>query len=414
MSDDNCVPSPSPSKIDGCESDYDSSSSSSSLPSAEYDNLSVGDNDDQMSDREDTAGPRPGAVRSRAFMQALTNRLLLTQLDNDSTEGLNITARDSSEDEDVVALMSSTTLSLTPSLSLSSLARAEQLLQKSVPLINGGQHITLTKEDIERLRDSRLLHFLETNSATFVRCLRGPVGDASLDGNLDGEDGVERKVGEDASGRDADSCVTARDGDGVEYRVHVGRNGKLFVPVDTELEEGESTGEGEEAEDITDDEPPGNPTVPSASTEREQEHKLAAPEGQGKTKKAARRKAAPVVRGIGLTAEEDRRVSELLRTDFTAEVSPYAMNVEQSEAIDKRLKWFSDIRGPLKVRGAETRPDDDDDSDLMLSPQTNAISSSTLTVREIGNMYMQEVRRQRKLQSRINSINSQLEELQRL
>ncbi|RHW72485.1 hypothetical protein DPX39_050020800 [Trypanosoma brucei equiperdum] len=420
MSDAGCVTSRSSSDNYGGGGSSDSGIQSPINSSGDV--FDIRDVESPISDQDDDAIElQRGSTTSRVFMQALTNRLL-TQMEGDGTETLDFTACDSSSGDDFVTVMNTTTattVSVAPSLSLSSLARAEQLLQKSVTLVNGGQHITLTKEDLERLRDSRLLHFLEANSATFVKHLHGQGQGRNMpSGKAAGcEENAEVKTEAEKVGGDADPFVNVMDDDGVEYRIYTDKDGKLLVPVNAEDEGGDEDVEEEEEEEEGGEESaaiqsrtPVESVRAASATE-----KSASSRSRGGRIVRLKKAAKPFVRGIGLTAEEDRRVMELLKTDFTNEPSPYDMDTERAEALEERLRWFREVRGPLNYqKGSAEFDGDDTEDDIPFGRPSTGDTTSTVSVKAIGNSYMREARDQRVLQVRLKSINTELAALQRL
>ncbi|ORC88051.1 kinectin [Trypanosoma theileri] len=548
--------SPTPSRNgSNDEKDNDSSTSASSV----HDVASTGDAETVLS-----------SMASRVFLDVLSARVLGTQLDGNSLTAVDeLDSQGDNEmggNDDVLSLISSsteaTTASLAPSLSISSIARAEQILHKSVPLVNGGRHVALTKEDVKRIRDGELLRFLETNSAMFVKYLQrqgesAPVTE-TIDTNVTDNADVEQEI-QNLANR-IETFITAFDDEGQQYQICVDNEGKLLVPVapedvlddtaesdaaeiydhddkvmmeeyDVEEEEEKKKKEGQKEETIVDEHPvessvkPPNAVMMEKGKEKEQEEESEKPKKEekgavevsmvshtkrtmerdtplgrrrlgrpthvspsptamakavllsspplsslsqqpqedgkqgkkqkkktGKTSKntMAGRKAplstakAPLVpvRGVGLTAEQDRRVEELMQTDFSTQPSPYMGLADRLAEVEERIRWFQEIRGPLG------NDDDDNDNDDIYgyggeevneennykgedgkkeiaedaTVASNEIHHSNAreqqqqqqqqpTAKELGDAYMREVRERRLREARMRSINTRLAQL---
>ncbi|KAG8348087.1 hypothetical protein ERJ75_000350600 [Trypanosoma vivax] len=385
--------------------------------------LSVGNADSSVED-EIVNGMEESAMSSlasRMLLHTLANRVMITQLDDVSVE---MSERDVLDDSDdtLMSSYSQTAASLTPSLSITSIVRAEQLLQKTVPLVNGGQHITLTKEDVGRLRDSKLLHFLEANSPMFVKHLhkRGITehgAGSKVSGSSEGA-GSGDQVQDEAS-----AFVTVYDSEGVGYRICMGDGGRLLVPVSMGNEEevggvnmASSIVAGEQVASAKRGEATSTMGSAIASSgisfegvsERERQwtpEQQCVTSGRRKEGKRIDRRKPLCVRGVGLTAEDDQRIAELLNTDFAAELCPYTAAIEQQAALDERLRWFQEIRGPLDGILVDLAPS------AAESKTTSQVDN--VTAKSLGDGYMQEVRERRLLREQLRSLNTQLKALQR-
>ncbi|KAH9600844.1 hypothetical protein LSM04_008609 [Trypanosoma melophagium] len=482
------------------------------------------------------------SLASRAFMQVLSARVLGTQLDGNAMVTVDeLDSQGENEmggNDDLLSLISSstagtTTNSLAPSLSISSIARAEQILHKSVPLVNGGRHVALTKEDVSRIRDGELLRFLETNSAMFVKYLQRrsdstPVPE-TIDTNVTDDADVEQEI-ENLANK-IETFITAFDDEGQQYHICVDNEGKLLVPVapedvlddiidsdaadiyevqdeetvvgehlvessitplnagllekeeNQEEEKEESATSTKEANDVA--EPSGvsrtkrtmergtplgrrrfgRPVhvssaltalakdVPSPSLSLSQQGQEDGKKGirpkkkPGKMSKnrSAGRKAplstarGPLVppRGVGLTAEQDRRVEELMQTDFSTQPSPYVGLSNLLAGVEERLRWFQEIRGPLgndnddiygygeeeeeeKNKGKNRKEEDGKEEiadDATVSRRETHRSNpreqqgEKPTAKMLGDAYMREGRERRLRGERMRSINTRLAQL---
>ncbi|KEG13936.1 kinectin [Trypanosoma grayi] len=489
-------------------SSSDSSSSSggdeaASLTGGPHNAASVDDCDSMLS-----------SLASRVFLQVLSARVLGTQLDGSLGEIVEDDNCSDASDEDfgVDDANSLTAVSLAPSMSVSSIARAEQLLQKSVPLVNGGRHVSLTKEDVGRIRDSELLRFLETNSAFFVKYLHRHGDSATTEETTAtaGDAGPGERVNIELEisnlANTIETFITAFDNDGHEYHICVDNEGKLLVPVAEEDDvvddsataaaeavtadnisaEGDGGGddvllagtvdsakgaendaEHETLTEATVEEKSGTgerctplnrgrlgrhvrlrsasvtplKTLTSSSQQsqlQQQQRKSTKKKKKGKPSSSSGVKAGGValvrrqpllrVRGVGLTAEEDRRIAEVMHTDFAAEQSPYTVATNRLAAVEERLRWLREVRGPLD--GGDTAPDVDDDAgsdygrddggaiddstkstDVAGDAATATLTEEKPTAKTLGDAYMREVREMRRRQARMQRINARLEQL---
>ncbi|RNF08322.1 kinectin [Trypanosoma rangeli] len=462
---------------------------------------------------------------SRMLLHVLSGRVLETQLDEGLAElmggsdSLDLGSDDGSDNYDFgddMNATSSTAVSVTPSMSLYSIARAEQMLQKTVPFVNGGRHIALTEEDVRRIRDKELLRFLETNSAIFVKYLQrrgeGAPAEAETPPPSTNEEvrtsiDIEREL--ETLSRKIATFITAFDNDGEEYHICVDGEGKVLVPVaaedededrlSTEVAAAEEGGEdeisssgcrdGENGEDVAavhgvsvgvsgvvEDEVKrresargevastvpaektevraskvvtgetplcrrrlgrsvrvrsplsavAQKTLPAPPTPPQQPQQLEKPRKANRAIIGTRQRLLPTrkqpslpVRGVRLNGVQNQRIEEIMRTDFTKETSPYAMPMERLTALEERLRWFQEVRGPLGVDENNTIVDDSErdnyDEEASLSPPTQQQSEQQpqrrKTARELGDAYMREAREQRVFQSRMRAINARLSQL---
>ncbi|RNF21703.1 kinectin [Trypanosoma conorhini] len=491
-------------------------------PTSASSSHSGGKPDSPAAESRDAVDSTLSSFASRMLLHVLSGRVLETQLDEGLAELLGgedsagLGSDDGSDNYDfgdVVNATSSTAVSVTPSMSLSSIARAERMLQKSVPFVNGGRHIALTKEDVRRIRDKELLRFLEANSAMFVKYLQRRGEDAPAEAEAEasppptGEErgesiDIEQEL--DTLNQRIATFITAFDNDGGEYHICVDGEGKVLVPVTADEDEDEdeeeerlSAGaaaaeEREQAAAVVDEAsvrvagaaeedagrresdegnvaatapsertelraakavvvaaaagdtprprgrlgrsvrvrspPPAVPpmALPAPPTPPQQPQPLEKPREAKKAAAGARRRPLPTakppslpVRGVGLNGEQNQRIEEILRTDFAKEPSPYAMPTERLAALEERLRWFQEVRGPLCADENGATTDDGDcgncDEEASLSPLGQQASGQQphveKTARELGDAYMREAREQRIFRSRMRSINARLSQL---
>lgn len=127
------------------------------------------------------------------------------------------------------------------SLSLSSVARAESILKKSLPVVRGGTHVQFTREDLERIRDPEVLQFLEENSSMFKKYIKpdneghSPLPDAAESDKTSAPKGIsaaelQKSIMEFQ--REIDTFITAVDNSGRAYHIELDENGTLQVPID--------------------------------------------------------------------------------------------------------------------------------------------------------------------------------------
>ncbi|EAN95204.1 hypothetical protein, conserved [Trypanosoma cruzi] len=507
-------------------------------PSSFSSRISGEKSDGSASEPRDAADSHLSSFASRMLLHVLSGRAMKTQLDDglaEWMEGDNSVEFGSCDDDDddkydfgdnsnVISL---TAVSLTPSMSVSSIARAEQILQKSVPLVNGGRHIALTTEDVRRIRDKELLRFLQANSSMFVKYLQrqrehAPTAtDAAVPPSTDDAKKESTVIEQELStlANRIETFITAFDSDGEEYHICVDSEGNVLVPVAAEEEEDRlstvavtDADEGEDEADVVDDgrdgeeeererentaeveeafvhrteiaeseleggAGEGNRVAPTASAEQTESHVEKAetsgaaprrgrfgrrvrvslpspaaakkflslqsssslqqqqPEHPEKKKKGlagAKKRPLPTgrqpslpVRGIGLSGEQNQRIKEIMCTDFTAELSPYrAVPTERLAALEERLRWFQEVRGPIGAESNNANSSDNDDEyederlaamaaeEVSLSPRPpSPPQPRQRTAREIGDAYMREAREQRIFESRMRSINARLSKL---
>ncbi|PBJ68338.1 hypothetical protein BCY84_21749 [Trypanosoma cruzi cruzi] len=508
-------------------------------PSSFSSRISGGKSDGSASETRDAADSHLSSFASRMLLHVLSGRAMKTQLDDGLAEwmegdnsvefgGCDDDDDDKYEFGDNSNVISLTAVSLTPSMSVSSIARAEQILQKSVPLVNGGRHIALTTEDVRRIRDKELLRFLQANSSMFVKYLQrqrehAPTAtDAAAppstgDATKESTD-IEQELSTLANR--IETFITAFDSDGEEYHICVDSEGNVLVPVAAEEEEDRlstaavtDADEGEDEADVVDDgrdgeeeerkrentaevdeafvhrteiaeseleggAGEGNCVSPTAFAEQTESHVEKAetsgaeprrgrfgrrvrvcssspaaaakkflssqsssslqqqqPEHPKKKKKGpagAKKHPLPTgrqpslpVRGIGLSGEQNQRIKEIMRTDFTAELSPYrAVPTERLAALEERLRWFQEVRGPIGAESNNANSSDNDDKyederlaaiaaeEVSLSPRPpSPPQPRQRTAREIGDAYMREAREQRIFESRMRLINARLSKL---
>ncbi|EKF38665.1 hypothetical protein MOQ_001122 [Trypanosoma cruzi marinkellei] len=506
-------------------------------PSSSSSRISGEKSDGSASEPRDAADSHLSSFASRMLLHVLSGRAMEAELDEglaEWMEGDNSVEFGSCDDDDDKYdfgdnsnVVSSTAVSLTPSMSVSSIARAEQILQKSVPLVNGGRHIALTTEDVRRIRDKELLRFLQANSSMFVKYLQHQREDAptataaaappSTDDAKKESTEIERELNTLANR--IETFITAFDSDGEEYHICVDSEGNVLVPVAAEEEEDRlSTAaatdaeDGEDEADVVDDARDGEererdetaevdeafvhhteiseseleggegegkraaPTasaeqtesrvekgetsgaaprrgrfgrivrvrspspvaakkflsLPSSSLQKQPEHPSKKKKGLAGAKKrpllTGKQPSLPV-RGIGLSGEQNQRIKEIMRTDFTAEPSPYrAVPTERLAALEERLRWFQEVRGPIGAESNNAHSSDNDDeyederlaamaaeeasfSPPLPLPLPTPQEQRQRTAREIGNAYMREAREQRIFESRMRSINARLSKL---
>ncbi|KAG5509038.1 hypothetical protein JKF63_06045 [Porcisia hertigi] len=115
---------------------------------------------------------------------------------------------------------------------LSSIAKAEAALQKTVNLSKGGLCAEFTVEDIRRIEDADVLRYLSTSSSAQAESNGGsktfPVEGSSVPAATTAID-IEAHMA--ALQKEIDTFITAVDNEGRTYEIRVGASGHVEVPI---------------------------------------------------------------------------------------------------------------------------------------------------------------------------------------
>lgn len=129
------------------------------------------------------------------------------------------------------------------SMSLSSLMHTESLLQKQLPVVHGGSHVELTKKDLMRIRDPKVLEFFERNSSIFGKYVKKSTSKSETQIILNknsflstiSDVDVQKSIREFQ--QEIDTFITAVDNDGKKYSIELNAKGTLQVPISDDLSE---------------------------------------------------------------------------------------------------------------------------------------------------------------------------------
>lgn len=325
------------------------------------------------------------------------------------------------------------------SLSLTSVMRAEKMLDKTLPLVHGGTHVEFTKADLERIRDPEVLQFLQDNSKMFKKYEKAnaePTSAPQSGGKV--VSAAEMEAAIEAFQQQLDTFITAVDEDGREYTIELDEKGTLQVPVEDDLPF------GEDDEDEGYDTPDSRPSSPPTETEespriavkaKEAEDMLDEESGdavhsslprsvtleetpQPSPPKKAKRKRQhevkhrskpsriPVRQVRTFLPEEEERVDELLaasRADL--ERNPFHLPSDRVKEIDVSLSKYRKLRGPSPRREPLKVLDTFDDN--------RSSQKSQRAPNALGNRYLEEMKKQQRFNGMMRSVNAALAKTQK-
>ncbi|CAM42024.1 conserved hypothetical protein [Leishmania braziliensis MHOM/BR/75/M2904] len=353
---------------------------------------------------------------------------------------------------------------------LSCVAKAEDVLQKTVHLSRGGLCAEFTAEDIQRITDADVLRYLSTHSNARTE-LDGGINTAPVEKSLAPVTGAaDMEVHMEALQEAISTFITVVDNEGCRYEIRVGALGHVQVPIDDDsyadgasLHEDEGDIEVAPASDavhvgmsgeksaVTEEATsaavsrPSSEVTPAASHQKgwpvrrpqpskpvrparaaahlsarvRQQNRfspstsLARP-SQASQLSTSRPTTLPVRPQASLTDNEAARVNHLLDPSAIAALmsSPYVLDAEKESrlrALEALTRRYAAVRGVVVAEDALQHIDNVTNDVFAAAAVPNVAGRAT----DLGNAYMHYAEEREKAAQQLRSVNDRLRALQR-